>query len=52
MDKEKNCDLDEGGSVINTGAVRYDELFVLTFSFLMRWQRNFAKNYRYYLAII
>ena len=42
----------KGGSVLNTGAFSYDELFVITFSFLMRWQRNFAKNYRHYSAII
>jgi len=36
--------------VINTGAFSCDEVFVITFSFLTRWLRNFAKNSRYHPA--
>ena len=39
-------------SVINTGAFSCNEVFVITFSFLTRWLRNFVKNNRYHSAIV
>ena len=42
----------QGGSVTNIGAFSWDKFSVITFSFLERWQRNFAKNNRYHSAII
>ena len=41
-----------GGSVINIGAFSCDKFSVITFSFLGRWRRNFAKNNRYHSAIV
>ena len=43
--------LEVAPSLIQT-ALSYDQLFVITFSFLMRWLRNFAKNNRDHSAII
>ena len=42
----------EGGSVINARAFSCDKFSVITFWFLKRWLRNFAKNNRYHSAII
>ena len=36
----------------NIGAFSCDKFSVITFSFLVRWLRNFAKNYRYHSAIV